>query len=90
MQENLFHAYFRWIVTCASELGYQALISLMRSWSNLFTPTEAVGSVATTIMSPTTIMRLGLDFNQQEELASAARTLALHCSREVKISYLKS
>ena len=74
----------RWLVTCATELGLQAVLSLMQSWSRLFTPTEAVGPVATTIMSHTTIIRLGLDFSQQEELAASARTLALQCSREVR------
>jgi hypothetical protein len=61
----------------------------MQSWSRLFTPTEAVGHVASTIMSHATIVRLGLDFAQQEELAASARTLALQCSREVRVRYLK-
>ena len=74
----------RWLVTCATELGLQAVLSLMQSWSRLFTATEAVGPVATTIMSHATVIRLGLDFSQQEELASSARTLALQCSREVR------
>ena len=74
----------RWIVTCATELGLQAVLSLMQSWCRFFTPTEAVGQVATTIMSHGTIVRLGLDFAQQEELAASARTLALQCSREVE------
>jgi hypothetical protein len=62
----------------------------MQSWSRLFTPTEAVGHVASTIMSHATIVRLGLDFAQQEELAASARTLALQCSREVRVRYKKN
>ena len=36
--------------------------------------------VATTIMSPPTLIQLGLDFSRQEELAANARTLALQCA----------
>ena len=38
------------------------------------------GTVATTIMSPTTLIQLGLDFHRQEQLAAQARTLALQCA----------
>ena len=31
----------QWLVSCATELGYEALISLMKSWYTLFTPAEA-------------------------------------------------
>lgn len=41
----------RWLVTCATQLGLPALISIMQNWYQLFTPTEATGPVATTIMS---------------------------------------
>lgn len=47
---------------------------------HLFTPTEATGPVATTIMSHSTIMRLNLNFRQQDELSNCARTLALQCA----------
>jgi DMSO/TMAO reductase YedYZ heme-binding membrane subunit len=73
----------RWLVTCATEIGLEALISLMQTWKHLFTPTEATGLVATTIMSHSTVMKLNLDFTQQEEMAACARTLALQCSHEV-------
>ncbi|UYV76455.1 ZSWIM6 [Cordylochernes scorpioides] len=46
----------------------------------LFTPTEATGPVATTVMSHATVLRLSLDFRQQEELSSCARALALQCA----------
>ena len=36
--------------------------------------------VATTVMSPPTMIQLNLGFQQQEELASCARTLALQCA----------
>jgi hypothetical protein len=70
----------RWLVTCATEVGVDALISIMQNWYQFFTATEATGPVATTIMSHSTIMRLNLSFNQQEELSSCARTLALQCA----------
>lgn len=72
----------RWMVTCAAEVGLEAVLSVMQNWNGLFTPTEATGTVATTLMSHATIVRLGLDFTRQEELASCARTLALQCSHE--------
>ena len=55
----------RWLVTCASEVGLEALISLMQTWKHLFTPTEATGLVASTIMSHTTVVKLNLDLIQQ-------------------------
>ncbi|KAJ8925672.1 hypothetical protein NQ315_009518 [Exocentrus adspersus] len=70
----------RWLVTCATEVGVDALISIMQNWYQFFTATEATGPVATTIMSHSTIMRLSLSFSQQEELSSCARTLALQCA----------
>jgi len=33
----------RWLVTCATEVGVKALISIMQNWYQLFTPTEATG-----------------------------------------------
>uniref|UniRef100_A0A8C7ZZ57 Zinc finger SWIM-type containing 6 n=1 Tax=Oryzias sinensis TaxID=183150 RepID=A0A8C7ZZ57_9TELE len=70
----------RWLVTCATEVGVFALDSIMQNWFTLFTPTEATSVVATTVMSNSTIMRLHLDCNQQENLANSARTLALQCA----------
>ncbi|XP_058820408.1 uncharacterized protein LOC131682728 isoform X2 [Topomyia yanbarensis] len=70
----------RWLVTCASHVGLEALMSIMQNWYHLFTPTEATGPVATTIMSHSTIMRLSLSFRQQDDLSNCARTLALQCA----------
>lgn len=70
----------RWLVTCATEVGVEALITIMQNWYQFFTPTEATGPVATTVMSPSTLMRLNLAFVQQDELSSCARTLALQCA----------
>lgn len=70
----------RWLVTCASEIGLEALLSILSKWNQLFTPVEATGTVAQTVMSHTTIMRLGLDYQQQEQLSSRARALALECA----------
>lgn len=78
----------RWLVTCATEVGVSALISIMQSWYSLFTPTEATGAVASTIMSHTTVMRLQLDRAKQDELAACARSLALQCATKVRFIYV--
>ncbi|KAL1130265.1 hypothetical protein AAG570_013203 [Ranatra chinensis] len=70
----------RWLVTCAIDVGAEALISIMQNWYRLFTPTEATGLVATTIMSHSTLIKLNLSYAQQEELSGCARTLALQCA----------
>uniref|UniRef100_A0A4W3I3H6 Zinc finger, SWIM-type containing 5 n=1 Tax=Callorhinchus milii TaxID=7868 RepID=A0A4W3I3H6_CALMI len=70
----------RWLVTCATEVGVRALVSILQSWYTLFTPTEATSIVAATVTSHNTILRLNLDYTQREELASCARTLALQCA----------
>ena len=31
----------RWLVTCATEIGFEALISIMQNWFSLFTAHEA-------------------------------------------------
>ena len=33
----------RWLVTCATEVGFEALLSIMHNGYQLFTPTEATG-----------------------------------------------
>lgn len=73
----------RWLVTCATELGLDALLSIMQNWYELFTPTEATGPVAAAAMSHATALRLGLSFEQQEKLSACARTLALQCAAKV-------
>ncbi|XP_022255372.1 zinc finger SWIM domain-containing protein 5-like, partial [Limulus polyphemus] len=70
----------RWLVTCATEVGLEALISIVQNWYQLFTPIEATGPVASTVMSHATVMRLNLNFTEQEELSSCARTLAIQCA----------
>lgn len=70
----------RWLVTCATQLGLEATLSIMQNWYELFTPTEATGPVATTIMQHSSIIRLNLNIKQQEELSTCARTLALQCA----------
>lgn len=34
----------RWLVTCAIEVGFQALLSIMQNWHSFFTPLEAAGN----------------------------------------------
>lgn len=50
----------RWLVTCATQLGLDALLSIMQNWYQLFTPTEATGAVATTIMSHSARLNLNV------------------------------
>lgn len=50
----------RWLVTCATQLGLDALLSIMQNWYQLFTPTEATGPVATTIMSHSARLNLNV------------------------------
>ncbi|XP_061423393.1 zinc finger SWIM domain-containing protein 5-like isoform X1 [Lethenteron reissneri] len=74
----------RWVVTAATEVGMEALVNLMQSWQQFFTPVEA-----TTIVAPA-ITSHGLRSHQPglcpefprhaEELAGLARALALECA----------
>jgi hypothetical protein len=57
----------RWLVTCATEVGVQALVSIMQNWFSLFQPIEATGMVATTIMSHSTMHQFHLNYHQQED-----------------------
>ncbi|XP_053318607.1 zinc finger SWIM domain-containing protein 4 [Spea bombifrons] len=70
----------RWLVSCATEIGAQALISIMQNWYALFTPIEATSIVAVTCTSPATLLRFSNDPRQREELCSCARALALQCA----------
>jgi len=72
----------RWLVTCATEVGSEAILSLLQNWKRLFNPTEATGLVATTIMSNPTVVKLNLDYGKQEELTASARSLALQCAHD--------
>ncbi|XP_069804148.1 zinc finger SWIM domain-containing protein 4 isoform X3 [Dendropsophus ebraccatus] len=70
----------RWLVSCATEIGAQALISVMQNWYTLFTPIEATSIVAVSCTSPATLLRFSQDPRQREELCSCARALALQCA----------
>nr|XP_033780568.1 zinc finger SWIM domain-containing protein 4 isoform X2 [Geotrypetes seraphini] len=70
----------RWLVSCATEIGVQALMNIMQNWYSLFTPIEATTIVAATGTTHATLLRLNLDFAQREELCSCARTVALQCA----------
>ncbi|KAK0052119.1 zinc finger SWIM domain-containing protein 5-like isoform X1 [Biomphalaria pfeifferi] len=71
----------RWIVTCATQVGVDALLAIMQSWYQYFAPVEASSTVAMTVMSPATMMQLSATYSQQEELAHCTRTLALQCAK---------
>lgn len=86
-QSNTVNSYKRrdvvkWMVLCATEVGLDALLTIMHKWSELFTPMEATMHVATPIMNPATVMKLGLDYRQQEDLSATARLLALQCAHK--------
>ncbi|XP_030052756.1 zinc finger SWIM domain-containing protein 4 isoform X3 [Microcaecilia unicolor] len=71
----------RWLVSCATEIGVQALMNIMQNWCSLFTPIEATTIVAVTGTTHATLLRLNLDFAQREEICSCARTVAVQCAR---------
>ncbi|XP_045709324.1 zinc finger SWIM domain-containing protein 4 [Phyllostomus hastatus] len=70
----------RWLVSCATEIGLQALMNIMQNWYSLFTPVEAATIVAVTGTTHATLLRLQLEAPQREELWACARTLALQCA----------
>uniref|UniRef100_A0A4X1SKK7 SWIM-type domain-containing protein n=1 Tax=Sus scrofa TaxID=9823 RepID=A0A4X1SKK7_PIG len=70
----------RWLVSCATEIGPQALMNIMQNWYSLFTPVEAATIVAVTGTTHATLLRLQLDASRREELWACARTLALQCA----------
>lgn len=70
----------RWLVSCATEIGVQALMNIMQNWYTLFTPIEATTIVAVTGTTHATLLRLNLTAGQRDELCSCARTLALQCA----------
>uniref|UniRef100_A0A8C6YMM2 Zinc finger SWIM-type containing 4 n=1 Tax=Naja naja TaxID=35670 RepID=A0A8C6YMM2_NAJNA len=70
----------RWLVSCATEIGVQALMNIMQNWYTLFTPIEATTIVAVTGTTHATLLRLSLSTGQRDELCSCARTLALQCA----------
>lgn len=70
----------QWVIECAVESGTSALSHIMKSWSTLFTPTEATSQVATAVMAPSTAARLELTVIEKEALMCCARALALQCA----------
>ncbi|CAK6445419.1 unnamed protein product [Pipistrellus nathusii] len=70
----------RWLVSCATEIGAQALMNIMQNWHSLFTPVEAATIVAATGTTHATLLRLHLDAPRREELWACARALALQCA----------
>lgn len=74
--------YVEWMVDCATEFGIKGLITLMHSWSELFTPVEACKFVAPRIMNHSLHTTLQLRFEQQTEVSNCARNLALQCAEK--------
>ncbi|MGH0169951.1 UNVERIFIED_CONTAM: hypothetical protein FKN15_077198 [Acipenser sinensis] len=77
------------LLNVALELGLQVMRMTLNTlnwrrremgWYALFTPVEATSLVALTATSHATVLRLGLDYAQREELGGCARTLALQCA----------
>lgn len=50
----------RWLVTCATHLGFDALMAIMQNWYQLFTPTEATATVAQTVTSNSARLNLSV------------------------------
>lgn len=70
----------QWVIESAVQSGTSALSHIMKNWSTLFTPTEATSLVATTVMAPSTALRLELTVIEKEALMCCARALALQCA----------
>ena len=69
----------RWLVTCATEVGFEALLSIMHNWYQLFTPTEATGNArvlaATPAVRPWSLIRPFIFFFQVLWPAPSCRTV---------------
>ena len=89
----------RWLVGCACEVGVDGILYILRNWQELFTPAEAVGTVATCLMginqpgaatlvngpdlARINTIRARLLPVQLEDVARCARALALECAKKV-------
>nr|XP_027198937.1 zinc finger SWIM domain-containing protein 4-like [Dermatophagoides pteronyssinus] len=71
-----------WLVTCATEIGYDKIVYLMRNWKEYFSPSEAVRQVASAVLAQNFNSRLCVrdHIMRSEELASTARKLAVECA----------
>uniref|UniRef100_H2YXM7 ZSWIM4-8 C-terminal domain-containing protein n=1 Tax=Ciona savignyi TaxID=51511 RepID=H2YXM7_CIOSA len=69
-----------WLVTCATEIGLCARMSVTLTWYTLFTPVEASTMVAGCVISPNTAMRLNLDPREREELYHNVCQMAMQCA----------
>uniref|UniRef100_F6S4B2 SWIM-type domain-containing protein n=1 Tax=Ciona intestinalis TaxID=7719 RepID=F6S4B2_CIOIN len=69
-----------WLVTCATEIGLCALVSIIKTWYTLFTPVEASTMVAGCVISPNTAVRLNLDPRQREQLYHSVCQMAMQCA----------
>nr|XP_046914937.1 zinc finger SWIM domain-containing protein 4-like isoform X1 [Dermatophagoides farinae] len=71
-----------WLVTCATEIGYDKIVYLMRNWKEYFSPSEAVRHVASAVLAQNFNSRLCVrdHIMRSEELASTARKLAVECA----------
>nr|CAB3268067.1 zinc finger SWIM domain-containing protein 4-like [Phallusia mammillata] len=69
-----------WLVTCATEIGLCALLSIIKTWYTLFTPIEACTMVAGCIVSPNTAMRLSLGPSQRDEVVQCVCQMAVQCA----------
>jgi hypothetical protein len=74
--------FLRWLINCACELGFSALLHLLHNWPTLFSPVEAVASVTSAIQTPLLSVKMTLDLPQHDELQEAIKTLALQCATE--------
>ncbi|ODM94481.1 Zinc finger SWIM domain-containing protein 6 [Orchesella cincta] len=87
----------RWVVSCGVEIGVAKLFYLVRNWGEYFSPVEAVGTVASNILTwvvggtgsnanstnviPGPSKLNNHDKRLMEELANAARNLAIQCAK---------
>lgn len=70
-----------WLVTCATQIGTENVLYLMRNWKDYFTPSEAVRYVVTSVLAPNfNTSSLVSNIAEFENLAITARKLAVECA----------
>jgi len=80
VHENKRKEIVKWIVNCAIEIGHPALYYLLHNWINLFTPIEAVSSVANAISMGAN--KISLTLENHESLNYEMRRLAVDCTKK--------
>ncbi|KPM04886.1 zinc finger SWIM domain-containing protein 5-like protein [Sarcoptes scabiei] len=71
------------LVTCATEIGCEKILFLMKNWKDYFSPSEAVRHVASSVLAPNFNLCNNFLCNhimRFDELTATARKLAVECA----------